>query len=343
MVYSRIRASLSIAPPAAGFATMDPEDATYRLRVALSYQHHAGTLLTNARSAFENSALDSERFESLRGFYEGHLARASRLLDSLRAAEKRRLIGIEWELNQERNRKSQLSQRAARGRVPALDANEQSREHGRKIQDLAKIVGAARRNLAAESAGDLGGYVELPLDEYPKRLSQRASRPSRGPGAGFAVGLGIALTLAGIAIGVFAMLPKPGTLQISASRTAPAAPIQITLQLTGPDPATVDIPWEEDGAAPPETGDPTRYGIQVWISESDETFRLMPGTLDCWRYQGAKLYGRGALEIYPGILTVVQFDPAELARLGVKPVAVRFSVVAADGIELGNATVGPRE
>lgn len=322
---------------------MDSEDATYRLRVALSYQQHAGTLLANARSAFENSALDSERFDSLRGFYEGHLTRASRLLDSLRAAEMRRLTGIERELNQERDRKLQLSERAARGKVSAMDANEKSREHEQRIQELAKVAGAARRALAAEAPTDLGGYVELPLDEYAKRLSLKAARPGRGPGASFAVGLGVALTLAGIAIGVFATLPRHGSLKVSAAHASPHAPIQLTLRLSGQDPARIRIPWElESGGALPEDDAPD-YGIQVWVSESEQTFRLMPGTIDCWRYQGVRLYGRGAIDIYPGIPAVAQFDLAELERLGVKAETLKFSVVSAHGYEVSNASVDLRE
>ncbi len=330
-------------------APLPPEtEPAYPLRLAHSYAEYARNQLDECEQAHTAKRIDDARHRSVRGFYENHLRKAQAILESLRADERQRLQRIETLISSIASRQSDLAGQVARGRLDADSANDQNRRQQAELNDLRRQAQRSRAQLNAGNAEALGGFIRLSLDEYELKFKQQAPRPkARKSSIGIVVGIAVIGILAGLAIGVFGLLPGAGSLNAKIAWTnAGDQLIDVTCENESAEAAELYVPWPDgSGRELPDGADSgTTYGIQLHVREQGSSeFRLLPVSEGCWLYKGGPILGQGPVVIHPGLSATVTLDTAKLVGAGVSADAVRIAVTARNGraIETWEGVISP--
>lgn len=318
------------------------------------------TLLRCALSYLEKAHRSADAFTTT-----SHIQRAQGLVAALRRALENEIVAGGGELQRAIEEQSQLAERATTGRIRPEKANALNRELLSRITWLRAAVAEHNAALGAASAADLGGFFDLPLDEYPATIARLRGGSARAecspPSVHQRKSLLSALiedepTIAGIQLKptrlglivwgaciVIAMLTTlwyvglvslGGTtdLQVVAGSSA-AEPVLVTIGNNGTRPIDVYVPLPEGGVFGSEEEAAGRiHGLRVWTREKGSSeYRLLPASVDCWRRQEPSLDESRPLTVPPRLSVAIVLDPAKLTALGIKVESIRVALVHADG------------
>lgn len=325
---------------------MDPSDTTYGLRLALSYAEKARASMDDCRRALDAGQIDQARHDSVTKFCRLHLKRAVARLRALRKAEGRHLAGLERQLNACLVRQARLSKRVAKGRVGLAEANEANRTLTQNMARLKTESVAVRAAIDAPQAQNLGGFVDLLLEEYVEKLKTIGPRAT----AKFAIPVRSASALAITAVLVTAgfvglrILPARGNVSFEAAMPDSASHrIEVTCRNNGRSPVVFHVPWPEDGTMGPSSRrvQIRSFGIQVYVTEKgDDALRFVPNTGGCWSHLGLPMAGRDPIALAQGISKTVVMDADRLQDSGVDAKSVLLVFTRGDGREVGRFETG---
>ena len=309
----------------------------------------------NARLRYAFSYREKARSLSERAPPPSHAQRAQLLIDSLLDELRREAAALGEELLAALAEQSVLYQRATAGRITASKANERNRELIVTIRRLRDAIAERNALLSAKSPVELGGFIDLPIEEYAAIITHPESTETRkGTGilsaliedkptiAGIQLKptrLGLVVWAACIVAAVLAtswclgLLHWGGTamLEVTAGKSS-TDPVLITIRNNGSVPMEVYVPLPEGGVWQTEREARSRvYGLRAWAREDGgKEYRVLPASLDCWVRQ-TRFDENPPLVVAPGLTAQVLFDPAKLKTLGSAAQSLRIAIVRSNG------------
>jgi hypothetical protein len=268
---------------------------------------------------------------------------------------KREIAALGEELLTALAEQSALSQRAAAGRIAASKANERNRELIVTIGRLRDAIAERHALLSAKGLAELGGFIDLPIEEYAAMITPPGSTKTRkGTGilsaliedkptiAGIQLKptrLGLIVWAACIVAAMLAsswylgLLHSSGTamLDVAAGKSS-TDPVRITIRNNGRVPMEVYVPLPEGGVWRTEGEAGNRvYGLRAWAREDGgKEYRILPASLDCWVRQ-TRFAENPPLVVAPGLAAQVLFDPAKLKTPGSAAQSLRIAIVRSNG------------
>ena len=147
-----------------------------QLRAALSYRHKVKRLGRENDEARSDGRIDEERHAALRSFYNAHGLRAEAAIAKVRNLlhhEQTQLRARNAAYEQERDA---LSVRAAAGEVQASSARQRHRKLTQDIERIRARLEQLETLLTAHEPMALGGFIDMPLDEYDVEPPETPSR-----------------------------------------------------------------------------------------------------------------------------------------------------------------------
>ena len=180
----------------------------------------------------------------------------------------------------------------------------------------------------------LGGAVMLMCAQW--RLAFTGQR-SWAWGKRAAALLIVQAVLAGGAAVIGGFHQGPVTQVTAAFSPDGAGVIRASLHNTGRDETAVFAPWP-DGT--PHAGAPVNsVGYTLWVrEETDEAFRLFPGSHPAWTVQTHSVLDDGSFFLSPGSEAIVDLELDALVETGVSPQAIRIELTHRNGREMGTFT-----
>jgi hypothetical protein len=316
---------------------VETTDAGYSFRLTLSFLEHIRELMAETERALAAGTVGQNRYDSVIEYYAGHLRRAEGHLQAAREAERLKLVSLEHELRAALSRQVELSDAVARGEMDRAEANEQNRHYNHELSELDARISAADRNIAAASAKELGGYIDLPLDRYTAAPStgavpiKAAPRPSRiGP----FVAVGVALAIIVMGLAVLGILAGETKVEIHAEPTGVNGEfIEIAFRNESAKYAFFFTPWPEGPRAGHRA---STYGVELYVMErGSDAFRFLPDSPGCWSSGGMGIVREEPSAVESGIALAIVMDPSCLASLGIDATRIRLLFTRRNGTEAG--------
>ena len=282
--------------------------------------------MAEAGQSVASGGLDPERHAALRDFYTKHLQDAESSLARLQDHERRKRSSLEHQLRATINDQVRLVDRAVAGKITAEKANILNRRYQGEIAALENAIDATESLLNATHSSELGGFVDLPLEEYNVAQQQPISPVERWRARRWAIlfaGTFVALLL------VFLVLRQgPVGRRVSATFTAiDSATIGVTVTYIGSQESELLVPWPERAA---ETSGGA-YGLQLYVQEHGrDGFNLLPGSDECWKNNGLPILGT-PLTLLPNIPTQITLDLPRVQQLVDRPEAIRIALRSPNG------------
>lgn len=294
--------------------------------LTLSHREKARALMAEADQALAGATLDSDRYAALRDFYTRHFQDAESHLARLQDHERRKLASLEHQLRATINEQARLLDRAVEGKVSAEKANALNRQFQGDIANLENAIDATESLLNATHSSELGGFVDLPIEEYDLATNLPISPIERWRARRWAIlsaGTFVALLLVFL---VLRQTPAGRGVSAAFAEHSPTT-IGVTITNTGSQPADLFVPWPEgdvktQGAA---------YGLQVHVREQGrDAFSLLPASDECWKSNGLPILG-APITLLPNIPAQVTLDIPRLERLVTRPEAIKITLVSPRG------------
>lgn len=308
-------------------ARLEPQD---RLRLAFSYAEKASRLLRDLNAGVSVATLAPKEAKDLRRSYARHLKSSSALIARERAFLGGAVNSLEKKKARLEHRRERLEARAASGRLAAEHANEEARRVRALSQTVNDELTEARECISAASSRDLGGMVDLPLDEYRSSLGLRGSVvPLSSPLYGIAVYLFGALAILGLMLLLRDHGPQTWGVEFRGTATAGGG-FTVTCTNNERKPLILYLPWPESRE---ETGDPGgAYGVDVYVREDDEgPLRLAPPLEEAWSVNGLPVMVMAPLVIDPGLTAEMTFVPRALENFGLRITSWKIVFSKMDG------------
>ncbi|MBI5094469.1 MAG: hypothetical protein HZB26_18785 [Candidatus Hydrogenedentes bacterium] len=139
-----------------------------RLRAALSHRDKAKLSIQECAQALASGAINKARHDSLYEFYSGHLRAAEQEVATARAEQRRHLDTLQSKLSAALDSQFGISERATSGILSATKANARNRELAADIERYRAAITECASLISANSAAELGGFIDLPLDQYAR-------------------------------------------------------------------------------------------------------------------------------------------------------------------------------
>ncbi len=295
--------------------------------LALSHREKARGLIAEADQAAASGVIQPERHATLRDFYAKHLADAESRIARLQDRERRKLGSLEHQLRATINDQARLVDRAVAGKVTPEKANSLNRQYQAEIVKLESAIEAAESLLNATQSAELGGFVDLPLEDYDAAQQQAFTPVERWRARRWAIffaGVFVALLL------MFLILrqgPSARDLKADFQQVDPAT-VTIVVTNSGSQQAELYVPAPEGGAA---AADGAGFGLQVFVREQGrDSFSLLPASDECWANNGLPILG-APLTLIPNIPVQVTLDLSRLPQLVNQPDAAKVALVSPRG------------
>lgn len=304
--------------------------------LALSHREKTRALMAEADRSAADGVLDAERHAALRDFYTKHLHAAESRLNQLQDRERRKLSSLEHQLRATINNRARLVDRAVAGKVTAQKANTLNRQYEDEIGNLENAIDATQSLLNATHSAELGGLIDLPLEEYAAAPELPVSPVERWRSRRWAIlfaGAFVAMLL------LFLFFRQgPAGQRVEAQFTAiDTNTVGVTIVNTGAHEALLHVPWQEAAL----TAD-RAFGLQLHVKESgSEGFKLLPGSDECWKSNGLPILGVPQT-LLPNIPANVTLDVNRLEQLVDRPEAVRIVLVSPGGRRISEDTFSLR-
>jgi hypothetical protein len=290
--------------------------------LALSHREKARGLVAEAEQAAAAGALDPERHAALRDFYAKHLGDAEARLARLQDRERRKLGSLEHQLRATINDQARLVDRAVAGKVTPEKANALNRQYQQEIAGLESAIEATESLLNATHSQDLGGFVDLPLEEYIFAQQHAFTPVERWRARRWAIFFAAVFVTLLLVFLILRQGPTGRNVDAVFTQTEPDI-ITITVTNTGSQSAELLVPVPEGGA--------DGFGLQVLVREQGrDTFSLLPASDECWKNNGLPILG-APLTLIPNIPVQVTLDLSRLQLLVNQPDAAEVALVSPRG------------
>lgn len=136
------------------------------LRLALSRREKALSLAQESKEALTAGHIDKARHDMLQAFYSGHLQSAENRLRDLRQEHAKRIAELDTVLEELQTRQKEVQEGAASGLVRVSEVNRRHRKLAKRIGELKEEAAFERRLVEADSPDAVGGFIDMPLDDY---------------------------------------------------------------------------------------------------------------------------------------------------------------------------------
>jgi len=282
------------------------------------------------------------RFDTVAASYREHERTAASLHKDLLKPHQKQLPDLQSALRKKHLQQKHLVAQVSQGKIKPQKANELSRDLAAEMVEMQKAIHVSQAIVNAQSADDLGGLIDLPIDEYATRIDpnyrQRDRDVSMGKISISARALGqtsaLLLTLVLLWMGWsyytslgkarFSVEPPQGRSQT----------LEIACKNKGDKRIKVFAPWPGGitMASDREKFPRRSFGIQLYIKEKGkDAYRLLPDSPGCW-YQGGNPIAEGASVSIPGNrVRKIRFEPEGLQDLGIEASALRLIVTRHGG------------
>lgn len=176
-----------------GSKNTDPSRA---LQLAFSQMEKAKALNDECARARQAGRIDERRYKTLQEFYLRHIQRAQEKVNFLRQEHRQRADALRKELQDTARRHAELDRKVNAGELDAARARRVNQELVERIAELRERFLAEDRLANVQSAAEVGGVLDLPLESYtnPGAL-EGLGRLSLGRLAGTAVAVVAALAV----------------------------------------------------------------------------------------------------------------------------------------------------
>ncbi len=284
----------------------------------------------------------------------GLTGKADFLLAQVRDRLRADIEGASETLREALAEREKLSASVTSARTDPEAANRKGRELARRIAELQGVVAEYNRLLKAERSADLGGTVELPLDEYSQRIG--IDSPRRRPPFRFwpppplvapeptvwgievmptrfgAIVWGVVLAVATlISLGYLGYLgPQSGlTLSIHHNDKTPSI-VVVECAAEGPKQVALYVPMADSEVQGSKAG----FGIRIEVKDkSAAAYRRIPSSEEAWRYAENPLRESTEIDITPGAPAVLTLNVGRIRRAFPEAESVRLTVVRPNGSE----------
>lgn len=279
--------------------------------------------------------LDRTRYDAVKARYQSHLRKAQHLVDAYRREAERKIPSIEETLRARRRTQKKLLEDAAAGRIDPHKANEKNRSLGPEIHELEQQLGELRLIAGAKSAEELGGRIDIPLEDYEKQIGAAPEAPrTRKRLTPLQANLVAGAIMLALVLGTVYGLASLRVV-VKAEFSAQAVEgdpdlIRVECRNVGNRPVDFYVPWPRGRhRAPADAPDRSRsYGILLFVQETGSAeFRLLEDAHGLWRYRGETLEGSQPIRVQPRITATVFLDLAQVRGKGldVQAVAIEFA------------------
>ncbi len=154
-----------------------PHDSHDPLRLALSHREKARALSQAGQEAHQKGRIDGPRFRTLQEFYANHYRRAEEKLRYLRGEHARRAEKIRAEIQETARMQMELGDRVNEREMTIDRANTLSRQYGVRLAELRAAYAEEQRRAQIDNVDELGGLIDLPLDQYDAEPAVEAPAP----------------------------------------------------------------------------------------------------------------------------------------------------------------------
>lgn len=293
--------------------------------LALSHREKARALMAEADHAAANGTLDPERYAALRDFYTTHLQHAESRLAQLQDRERRKLSSLQHQLRATINDQARLVDRAVAGKITAEKANALNRQYQDEIANLENAIDATESLLNATHSSELGGVIDLPLEEYNTISHVPITPVERWRARRWALLFAGAFVTLLLIFLIIRQGPSGRSVNATFASISPTV-VGVTVTNTGAHEGVLYVPWPEGGADADDA-----FGLQVYVQESGrDTFSLLPNSDECWKNNGLPILG-SPLTLLPNIPTQVTLDLPRLHQLVDRPQAVKVVLITPSG------------
>jgi len=296
---------------------------------ALSYREKARRLRTALEEAYKTGGIAPSRYENEFAVYSDHIAVADRMIEDLRLGELPRLAA-------EGRKLQRLLQ--TRGRIAAgkfrMGAAWRTRRLDRRIARCREAIATYNTLIAAKEPGAVGGFLDLPLDQYRAAPPRREREFSLTRSNLKLMGMALVLLVTAVAVTFLVLLPGSG-LNVTATRVSGETDIVLLACVNaGGRAVTLRVPW--DDARNQATGDV--FGIDVFIQDAEKgDFRLWPDSSGVWYYEGRPARFHDPIIIPPLLRVELRLDLGQLRRFQPEAKLAKVVVSDADGDPVFNA------
>lgn len=136
------------------------------LQLAYSQMEKAKALSDECARARQAGRIDERRYKTLQEFYLRHIRRAQEKVDFLRQEHRQRADALRKELQDTARRQAELDEKVQAGEMSATRAGRVNEELMGRIAELRERFLVEDRLANVESAADVGGIVDMPLEAY---------------------------------------------------------------------------------------------------------------------------------------------------------------------------------
>jgi hypothetical protein len=296
-----------------------------QFRLALSYLERVQGEIAQWDKLRADRQLDRTKYDQVRARYADHLSRATRLVDGMRSEAAHELPPSEARLKHAVDEQKKFIRRASvRGGDP-VKLNEKGRALARRIAELSAEVDTLHRIAEAVSTGEFGGGVDLPLEEYPRRLDLLPEPPRRSAGrlttaqSNLLWGAVMLVLVLGSIGGIYLWRAAPHAKFDISNGDLAGGFISVQCRNTGNRPLYLYVPWP-NGRTEPTPGLSRRgnsYGVLLYVRMKGERgFRLYEGAENVWKLRGSFVEGSGPVEVRGGSTARLFVDLAKLREAG---------------------------
>jgi len=304
-------------------------------RLVLSYYERAQSELNRWVDIRVSGNLDRTNFDQVRAKYAAHERAAHDWVKRLRTDAERQLGPIEAELRQKLRAQRKLIEAATAGTVDARTANNQNRVLTAEIAECSARASDLRDIVSAETTASLGGLINLPLEEYSKRLDDGdvaapPKRPMTPLEKNIAAGIVMLTLVLGTVVGIAFMRSTVSAEFSVSSRDLREGFVRLECRNTGNRPIAFYLPWP-NGRAQAPAGAPAAgrsFGVLISVREPGATaFRALEGVEGAFKYRGRLLEEGTPIEILPQTTSAIFLDLKLLREQGLdaEALAVEFS------------------
>lgn len=250
---------------------------------------------------------------------------AQTVLHRLHMAVRETRKRLEKQLQETETRQAALPKRLERGEIRPQQANDQNRELQATIARLQSDIAQCRQLLEAQSTKHVGGFTNLPLEEYPKALDAVKSSPAPWqPWRKLALEdqrilliTAIVILLGVTALFYFMRWRDEVTFVIRLETASEPQVLVLECQSSEPFPIYLLMPWHEDESLETEDESYKTYQLVLQLQlDSSEDFRSLPSDDQSWHHVDRDLQYSGPVRVLPQL--------SEELRLELEPIRNRY-------------------
>jgi hypothetical protein len=318
-----------------------------QFRLALSYLERIEGELAHWTKLRADKQLARTKYDEVRARYDQHVGRARRAVDDMRRTAKHEIPAAETLVDNARQEQKTLVKQAAKGGADAAKLNARGREVAARLAQFETQLEELRTIVEAKSTGELGGGVDLPLEEYPRRLDLLPAPPRISirrltPLQSNLLSGAFMLLLVLGAVGLIYFWRGAPSAEFIISDDLTAGYVEVRCENEGNRPLYLYVPWP-NGRAEPLPGlsrSSNSWGILLFVRiVGERDFRLYEDAADLWKIRGTYVGDAGPVTIRGASRARVFLDLDSLHATGIDAEAVRIECTAAGGSVLARRQI----